>query len=259
LATESDEHRSLKVEACRWLFARGAAVCAPEVTCPIPRYRADAAGWFRGEEGLAGAGAHGVGARGEGTEIVEVKVSRSDFLRDGERAAALIAKRATLLTELARVDEEFTRVCEPWLRRRGELLFEEMEPWDFSASASLARRALVEGVARLEVKLHRNTKFFALARYKMATRLWLLTPAGMVSPGETPPGWGLLELGRDGKIGVVVEGARHATRAERDERFVRAMGVSLTRARFGGAFEAGAEAVGAARGRAGVGARTTRA
>ena len=41
--------------------------------------------------------------------------------------------------------------------------------------------------------LYGQTKFFTIARYRLADRLFLAAPYGMIRRSELPPGWGLLE------------------------------------------------------------------
>ena len=45
----------------------------------------------------------------------------------------------------------------------------------------------------VDKKLHGQTKFHLIAQYKLADRLYLAAPRGMIKQAELPPGWGLLQ------------------------------------------------------------------
>lgn len=143
-------------------------------------------------------------AREPTTLIIECKASRSDYLRDTERASELIARRASLYAQLAEIDEQFVKPAEPHLRRTGTFLFSDMEPWDLEASSSPARAAVLRELRKVDQSLHGQTKFFFLARYRLATHLIIAAPPGVVSSTELPLGWGLAIL-RSGELELEVE------------------------------------------------------
>lgn len=177
---ESPAHRSLKALALDALRAAGLDAAA-EVRCPVPRFRADA----------AGASPHGSLPRR--SVIIECKASRADFLRDA-------APRTPLATTLARLEclrrrhrDGEGRQIEPHLRQAGSALWPELDDWDWAASSSHALAAIDRALARARQRLAHSTKLETLSRWRLAGELLLLTAPGVVRPGELPAGWGLLE------------------------------------------------------------------
>ena len=75
----------------------------------------------------------------------------------------------------------------------GSALFPELEEWDFSGSRVRGYQQILRRIRRLERQLHGETKFFTIAHYHLADRLYLAAPRGLIRPGELPSGWGLLE------------------------------------------------------------------
>ena len=210
---ESFEHQELKRLAVAWLVKLGCRVVATEVRCPISRYRVDVAGWLdHADSTLLDAGGlqkrrpgvsatlfHGRRSRrgpsSPRTIVVECKRSRSDFVRDDRNADRLKQR----LASLRRVRERFERVLipesEPHLRETGGSLFPEMEQWDFEGSRTASYRRTLREIERIERRLHGETKFHTMARYRLADHLVLFTSSNLLDITEVPPGWGLVECG----------------------------------------------------------------
>jgi hypothetical protein len=94
----------------------------------------------------------------------------------------------------------------------------------------------------LDRQLHGETKFFMVARYRLADRLYIAAPRGMIRPRELPRGWGLLECpGRrldgvaaagglaDPPLHVAVEAPPQSTRPEHRVRLLRNIAVAASR------------------------------
>jgi hypothetical protein len=205
---ESRTHATLKRLALGWLLERGCRIAAMEVACPLNKWRLDVAGFLdrsagpaRGSEhdglfasaGLIGPQAGRVPIR---TIVIECKQSRSDFLRDRAVRDRLVALRARLEARRERLERTFLPRVEPHLRRSGASLFPECEAWDFGASRSPAYRALLARIEKIDRRLYGQTKFCRAAQYRLADELLIVAPRGMLSAGETPRGWGLLEASR---------------------------------------------------------------
>ncbi len=213
---ETQTHKQLKAAAVEYLLSRGCAAVATEVACPISRYRIDVAGYLDDlsaaddgvldpekelpERPVARAGGRGV-PRQPAVIFIECKATRADFFRDRRATPQLVAERERLLTQLREVEEEVVKVNEPHLRRSGGFLFPELESWDLGASRSPAYRAVLRALRRVDRQLYSQTKFFMVARYQLASRLFVLAPPGIIEPAEAPIGWGLLELARVGSDG----------------------------------------------------------
>ncbi len=179
---ESATHRGLKASAERWARAQGYALVAQEVRAPVPRYRADVAGVMV-ERGRAVSGV-----------LVECKATRADFLRDASGLGVLLRRREALHALRERIEREFVHAMEPWLCRQAALFegMSELGEWDYERSALVSYQRVVRELARLDDKIHGSTKFFTMARYRLASRLMIAAPAGMIDEHELPPGWGLL-------------------------------------------------------------------
>ena len=209
---ETLDHQALKRLAVAWLWRLGCRVVATEVQCPIARYRIDVAGWFDREiDGLLQRGASGAGTlfwseeggrrraaagKGHATIIIECKQSRADFLRDGDDPSELLATRERLLRRKAEIEETKVKRYEPTLRREGSSLFDGLDEWDFSKSRLASYRTVLRELQRVDEAIYGQTKFARFARYRLADRLILFTPAGMVRPRELPEHWGLVECHR---------------------------------------------------------------
>ena len=218
---ETLDHRALKRLAIAWLWRLGCRVVATEVQCPIARYRIDVVGWFdRPIEGSFERIAQGVAARratlwsasdasrrgsgsgaGRGpdawrTVIIECKQSRSDFLRDGCDPEGLLRERERLERRKREIEETKVKRYEPTLRQEGSSLFAELDEWDFASSKMASYRAVVRELEKVEEALYGETKFARFARYRLADRLVLFTPAGLIRGRELPKAWGLVECDR---------------------------------------------------------------
>lgn len=193
---ETQTHRELRLNAAAALLAGGCCAAACEVRCPISRFRVDAAGYLdplpRRQRGLIieTVFPRGFDAR---TVIVECKQSRADFLRDSRETPNLLAKRQELDEARRCLEDRIIRVSEPELRRGGSSLFREMEAWAFDRSRLASYRKIMLELRRIDEALHGQTKFWLLSRYRLADRLYLAAPRGLIAVEELPPMWGLLE------------------------------------------------------------------
>lgn len=214
---ESFAHLELKRLAVAWLKRLGCQAIATEVRCPISKYRVDVAGWLDHADGdLLDAGGlsgerPGIDAtlfspndrsprrRGPArprTIVVECKQSRTDFTRDDRNADRLKSRLESLKRTRRRFEEDLIPRSEPHLRESGSSLFRELERWDFEGSRTTAYRRTLKTIERLERRLHGDTKFHTMPRYRLADHFYLFTPTGLLKPGELPTGWGLVECRR---------------------------------------------------------------
>lgn len=255
---ESDLHLRLKRLGARFLIERGFQAVALEVSSPIPRHRVDVAGhlhgWAEAEEeftwaptlfGPESARRNGT-ARRAGTVLIECKQSRADFLRDRRDLERLLTLRAKLEQRRVFLEEHRLRHEEPELRRDGESLFPECDGWDYASSRNRAYQATLQRIERVEEQVYGETKFCQIARYRLADRLYLLTPRGLVRRAEAPPGWGLLECPRrllrgelpEGErlspsLAITIESPRYVARADHRARLLRNIAVAATAASLG--------------------------
>lgn len=256
---ESEAHLQLKRLALGFLLAQGCRAAALEVRCPSSSSVADAAGYLDALPKSARAW------RLQGVEqppapepiiprvqvpktiIIECKAERSDFLRETADKDSVLARRAELEAQRARLESDHLPQVEPHLRVSGSSLFSELETWDFAASRSGAYRAVVRELRRLDLALHGQTKFSRFACYRVATHCFLLAPHALIKRREMPAGWGLLECSRrwldavaSGRatdipptVRVTIPSPEHAPRAAVTQRMLRNIAVAATRASLG--------------------------
>ena len=160
---ESDLHKTLKKEACRWLYRMGYRCIAAEVRLrPLGIIDAVGTGQFRPYHNY-------LGLQRELHQVcfVECKATRADFLRDqsndGQMELALMERRRNM--RVKRYRERFL--------------------------ANGLRQAVGLG------------KFKACLLQPMANLHYVLAPAGIVQKKDLPPRWGLLSYGPGGVNVVV--------------------------------------------------------
>lgn len=188
---ETPDHTVLKRAAVAFLRSLGCCAVATEVACPIPRWRADAAGYSDGAR---------PSRKGERrqpfTVIVECKQARADFLKDRADRASLVRQREELLQRLRAEEERLLARAEregaTGLEAR-EFLFPQLEVLRDEAARWPGHRAIVRELEGLDRRLYGHTKFALLGAYRQADELYLACPRGMVRPDELPRGWGLVE------------------------------------------------------------------
>ena len=234
---ETIAHQRLKELALQHLRQIGCMARAQEVRCPISRFRVDAAGWLDTDPALHT-------RCGPIAVVIECKQSRSDFLRDRAGVDRLLRMRDHLERVRVSIEERRIKREEPHLRQAGSTLFAGLDEWDFAASRLPAYRRVLCRLRRIDQQLYGETKFFLMAKYRLADRMYLAAPRGMIRPGELPRGWGLLECpvggleldcesaGLDGSIELLVkvQSPDHATPPQRRWRWLRNLAVAATAA-----------------------------
>jgi hypothetical protein len=226
---ETNAHLQLKRLAIRFLRGLGGMAVATEVRCPIARYRVDVAGYLdRPPRDRAN------GRRGRCepmTVVIECKQSRPDFLRDHREADRLLELRDELERLRQHIEERRIKAHEPHLRRSGTSLFPELEVWDFGASRLRGYRRLLRKIRSVEQQLHGETKFFVIARYRLADRLYVAAPRGMLRPRDLPRGWGLLECSQgrpEAELHVAVEAPLQSASPRHRVRLLRNIAVAAS-------------------------------
>jgi hypothetical protein len=175
MAGETDLHKTLKKEACRWLFKMGYRCIAAEVRLkPLGIVDAVGTGIFRPWHNY-------ITAPYELPQVcfIECKASRADFLRDlsedGQLKLCFTERKANGRRRKARQT--------PAARPRD--LFNDQK-----TLRSLKRPSLRQCVGL--------GKFDSCLMQPMANIHYILTPAGMIKKDELPPRWGLLSFGPGG-------------------------------------------------------------
>lgn len=245
---ETNAHRQLKRFAAAFLLRHGCLVVAMEVKCSIPRYRADVAGYLDSRFVADPADGRAQRQRCEPrTIIIECKQSREDFLRDRGDLDRLLNLRDHLHRIRSAIEEKQVKIHEPHLRQSGSALFTQLETWDFAASKLAGYRTILRRLKLVDERLYGETKFCLLARYRLADRMYVAAPRGIIQPRELPAGWGLLECPRrllekppglfdlvgEPALAVAVKSPEHACRPQHRLRLLRNIAVAATRTSLG--------------------------
>jgi len=127
------------------------------------------------------------------TVVIECKATRADFLSDRADLDRAASEHARLQRRRDRLREQLVRTWEPHLQRTGETLFPETDGWDFERSKLASVRSADRDARLASEALQSQVKFARMTRWRIADRLYLCCPAGMLKPHEVPKGWGLLE------------------------------------------------------------------
>lgn len=163
MAGETEVHKTLKKEACRWLFRMGYRCIAAEVRLkPLGIIDAVGTGLFRSYSNYLA-----VPHELQQVCFIECKASRADFLRDqsndGQMELCLIERKRNMKVKRSR---------------------QRMEKYGLRQSVGLG-------------------KFKSCLMQPMANLHYILAPAGMIQKKELSPRWGLLSYGTGGVSVVV--------------------------------------------------------
>ena len=203
-SSESDRHRELKRLALAWAQMHAYRIAAVEVSVPnlgarldVAAYRPPFASKVASKQGRARAGVQ-VGT----TAIFECKQSRADFFKDS-RCAAQLSARLARLHERRALYEESMRLHLPSLRN-GDTLFAEFDTCRFEAAGFEPYDKIVKELRTLAARLHQQTKFAQLFRWRAANLHYVIAEEEVAKPHELPYGWGLL-IRREDQLAVIVE------------------------------------------------------
>jgi hypothetical protein len=122
--------------------------------------------------------------------IFECKQQRADFLRDS-RCTAKLDARLRHLHEQRSLYESSMQVHLPSLRN-GDTLFPEFDGYRYEAAGFEPYESISAEIRRLTNRLHRETKFANLLRWRAANLFYVVAEEGVAYPHELPAGWGLL-------------------------------------------------------------------
>lgn len=191
---ETVAHQRLKRAALLWAQEEGFAACAPEVSLPRCRFRADVAAYRPARQGPAA------------TALFECKQAVADLRRDNGRTQET---QARLRSVLRRRDilERNLRVHYPTLRC-GESLFPEFDRHEFDLIGHRGYTRVVREVVTLQSRLLHTVKFEKLRRYRCANLFYLVVPESLLQPENVPPGWGVL-VERKGTLVELAKPAWH--------------------------------------------------
>jgi hypothetical protein len=205
-ASESDRHRELKRLALAWAQTHAYRIAAVEVSVPNLRARLDVAAYRppftvkdkrRGDPERERPGVQ-VGT----TVIFECKQSRADFFKDS-RCAMQLSARLAKLHERRALYEESMRLHMPSLRN-ADTLFAEFDTCRFEAAGFEPYDKIVKELRTLSARLHQQTKFAQLFRWRAANLHYVIAEEEVAKPHELPYGWGLL-IRRGDELAVLAE------------------------------------------------------
>jgi hypothetical protein len=202
-ARETDRHRELKRLALAWAQTHAYRIAAAEVSVPNLGARLDVAAYrppFAKE--ATKEKRDRVGVRVGATVIFECKQSRADFFKDS-RCAMQLSARLAKLHERRALYEESMRLHMPSLRN-ADTLFAEFDSYRFDAAGFEPYDKIVKELRTLSARLHQQTKFAQLFRWRAANLHYVIAEEEVAKPHELPYGWGLL-IRRHDQLAVVVE------------------------------------------------------
>jgi hypothetical protein len=245
--SESPEHLRLKRLAFVRAQALGYSVAATEVSIPEFQCRVDVAAYrpardteMRWDELKQKHRRVSVASLGI-TAIFECKVSRPDYLRDACSLAGT-KDRLESLTRRKRHHEQMLQVHYPSIRN-GDSLFPEYETLDFERPGYELYEKVLREVRRLSAKLHRQTKFEHLTKWRAANLHFLVAEPDLFEAHELPADWGLL-LRRDDELELAVKPVLHSVSPPRRLALLHRIAMAATRAenaRLGISFDSIAE------------------
>lgn len=189
---ESAAHAELKRLSLVWAQRNGFRIAAAEVSVPsLGACRLDAAA-YRPE---TTPGSDAAGRRVQmpvlgTTAVFECKSSRADFLKDS-RSERHLSGRLERLYELRSIYESSMQQHFPTLRH-GDALFPEYDVYRFEAAGFEPYDRIVAEIESLSNRLHQQTKFDKLMRWKAANTHFIVAEEEVMKTHELPHGWGLL-------------------------------------------------------------------
>lgn len=202
---ESAAHQGLKRLALAWAQRHGFRIAAAEVSvASLGGMRLDAAAYraeFTQQNDAVTKRSVKMPCLGA-TAVFECKSSRADFLKDS-RCEERIAQRLRKLHEQRALYENSMQQYFPTLRH-GETLFPEFDVYSFEAAGFEPYEKILAEIRSLSRRLHAQTKFDKLLRWKAANVHYVVAEPDIVRPHELPAGWGLL-VRNDAALDLVVK------------------------------------------------------
>ena len=212
--SETDTHIRLKRLALLWAQANGYSACAPEVSLPRCRYRADVAA-YRPEPKQSGV-----------TAVFECKQALPDLRRDNCCSDAT-RERLRSVSRRRQVLEKHLRIHYPTLRT-GDSLFPEYDSHDLSAIGHHSYSRVLREFTALQNRLNGGRKFECLVRYRCANLFFLVLPNELFCESEVPLGWGAL-VESDEALALARKPIWHDNSAEIRFRFLQRIATAGTR------------------------------
>ena len=190
---ESEAHLGLKRLSLAWAQCQGFRIAAAEVSVPsLGGCRLDAAAYrteFTQQRDTVTKRSVKMPCLGA-TAIFECKSSRADFLKDS-RCEEQITARLRKLHEQRALYEASMQTHFPTLRQ-GESLFPEFDAYSFETAGFEPYDKILAQIRTLSRRLHAQTKFDKLLRWKAANVHYVVAEPNVLRPHELPAGWGLL-------------------------------------------------------------------
>jgi hypothetical protein len=179
---ETWQHLNLKRLAAKWAYTNGFRCVGLEVRAPRSKFRIDVVAYRSSRMSESGEAV---------VALFECKQSRPDLSRNVAQFDRLQRDLGNLQRRRARL-EELLRVHYPSLRQH-ENLFPEWDKFIGDGLSHAGYRQVVTGIVRIQSRLLNCTKFAWITRHCLANLHYLVTPEGLITLNELPPGWGLLE------------------------------------------------------------------
>jgi hypothetical protein len=172
--------------------------CAMEVSLPRCRYRADVAGYRSAPKRIGS------------TAVFECKQALCDLRRDNCHTESARRRLEAICNRRQALEAHF-HTHYPNLHR-GDSLFPELDPENFSAIGHRGYARLIRELRTLQNRLYDCTKFEKLIRYGCANLFFIVLPEQLFCESEVPVGWGVLVESND-TLRLIRKPVRHESSA----------------------------------------------
>lgn len=178
-----------------WLLTQKPDGLAVSVPTRFSKYRVDIAAFWssRGRRRL----------RPAKTALIEILHDRKSFwpsISGKDDLHSLLKEKKALKAEL----ETRIRSEEPYLRD-SDMLFEDMENWDYKSSHNKEYHKCLKEMEKIEKAVYKGSRFERLRAAGVADCLYLAAPAGSVRQHDMAEGWGLLYVAPDMGVSLICE------------------------------------------------------
>lgn len=188
------QQRDLQCAALGWLAAAHPTAAAIRVPTRLAKFRADAAAfWSTPKKNRL--------LQPEKTVLIEARPTRTSCWPECSGSEEILPELRKEQEHRQELEAEI-RIREPHLRD-SDVLFAEIEYWNYEGTANPAYRECLRRIRTYEKALYRGSRFERIHRANVANELYLAVPEGLIHPDELAEGWGLLYIARNLSVKVV--------------------------------------------------------
>lgn len=178
-----------------WLMTHDPSGVGTKVPTRFSQYQADVAAFWSSAKGRH--------LHPYQTAIIETRRDRKHCWPDTSRHEDLLPQLKEMKNQKQLLEAEI-RAKEPELRD-SDLLFDDIESWNYAASKNRDYHKCRRKIEHLEKALYKGSRFERIRSAKVADFLYLAVPTDLVHPHELADGWGLLYVDTSLEVTVVKE------------------------------------------------------